>query len=143
MYRRLRDLQKSIVIFSNGAVWTRNASLLKTNIRALMGPYGPQPGPGPNPDWAPTRARASMELPCLRSDSKSRTVMSLSGLKWNHLTSLACTWHQSASLGLTWNNSRSHGLAVILFSEIDLGALGLTWIRLITLGTTRAHMSSL
>ena len=33
-------------------------------IRALwahkgpMGPYGPQPGPGPNPDWAPTRARA-------------------------------------------------------------------------------------
>ena len=22
-----------------------------------MGPYGPQPGPGPNPDWAPTRAR--------------------------------------------------------------------------------------
>ena len=20
-----------------------------------MGPYGPQPGPGPNPDWAPTR----------------------------------------------------------------------------------------
>ena len=23
-----------------------------------MGPYGPQPGPGPNPDWAPTRARA-------------------------------------------------------------------------------------
>ena len=25
-----------------------------------MGPYGPQPGPGPNPDWAPTRARASI-----------------------------------------------------------------------------------
>ena len=24
-------------------------------IRAHMGPYGPQPGPGPNPDWAPTR----------------------------------------------------------------------------------------
>ena len=23
-----------------------------------MGPYGPQPGPGPNPDWVPTRARA-------------------------------------------------------------------------------------
>ena len=23
--------------------------------RADMGPYGPQPGPGPNPDWAPTR----------------------------------------------------------------------------------------
>ena len=23
-----------------------------------MGPYGPQPGPGPNPDWAPTRALA-------------------------------------------------------------------------------------
>ena len=22
-----------------------------------MGPYGPQPGPGPNPDWAPSRAR--------------------------------------------------------------------------------------
>ena len=22
-----------------------------------MGPYGPQPGPGPNRDWAPTRAR--------------------------------------------------------------------------------------
>ena len=21
-----------------------------------MGPYGPQPGPGPNPDWAPTRS---------------------------------------------------------------------------------------
>ena len=26
-------------------------------IRAHKGPYGPQPGPGPNPDWAPTRAR--------------------------------------------------------------------------------------
>ena len=24
-------------------------------IRVHMGPYGPQPGPGPNPDWAPTR----------------------------------------------------------------------------------------
>ena len=24
-------------------------------IRAYMGLYGPQPGPGPNPDWAPTR----------------------------------------------------------------------------------------
>ena len=24
-------------------------------IRAHMGPYGPQPGQGPNPDWAPTR----------------------------------------------------------------------------------------
>ena len=28
-------------------------------IWAHKGPYGPQPGPGPNPDWAPTRARAS------------------------------------------------------------------------------------
>ena len=39
------DLHRSVLIFSNGAVWTRNASLLKTNIRALMGPYGPLPGP--------------------------------------------------------------------------------------------------
>ena len=61
MSRRLRDLQNSVLILSNGAVWTRNASLLKTNIRAHMGPYGPQPGPGPNPDWAPTRARAYVE----------------------------------------------------------------------------------
>ena len=42
------DLQNSILILSNGAVWTLNASLLKTNIRALMGPYGPQPGPARN-----------------------------------------------------------------------------------------------
>ena len=28
-----------------------------------MGPYGLQPGPGPNPDWAPTRARAAVVIP--------------------------------------------------------------------------------
>ena len=27
--------------------------------RTHLGPYGPQPGPGSNPDWAPTRARAN------------------------------------------------------------------------------------
>ena len=47
MSRRLRDLRNSVLILSNGAVWTRNVSLLKKNIRAHMGPYGPQPGPGP------------------------------------------------------------------------------------------------
>ena len=103
--RHLRDLQKSIVILSNRAVWTQEVTFLmktrppkecrsdvwflgfeevgdvetlprspeihryfvkrsrlnpkcnifeKKNIRAHMGPYGPQPGPGPNPDWAPT-----------------------------------------------------------------------------------------
>ena len=30
--RRLRDLQKSIVILSNGAIWTRNVSLLKKTL---------------------------------------------------------------------------------------------------------------
>ena len=30
--RRLRDLQKSIVILSNGAIWTRNVSLLKNTL---------------------------------------------------------------------------------------------------------------
>ena len=25
-----------------------------------MGPYGSQPGPGPNQDWAPTQARAGV-----------------------------------------------------------------------------------
>ena len=38
MSRRLRDLRNSILILSNGAVWTRNVTLLKTNIRAHMGP---------------------------------------------------------------------------------------------------------
>ena len=30
--RRLRDLQKSIVILSNGAVWTRNVTLLMKTL---------------------------------------------------------------------------------------------------------------
>ena len=44
--------------------WTKSPDLVMSGpvqkdpygpIRAHVGPYGPQPGPGPNPDWAPTR----------------------------------------------------------------------------------------
>ena len=36
---------------------------IKCNIfnKKHKGPYGPQPGPGPNPDWAPTRTGAPNE----------------------------------------------------------------------------------
>ena len=40
-----------------------------------MGPYGPQPGPGPNPDWAPTRARAYLMLSVVPRNCKNAAIL--------------------------------------------------------------------
>ena len=72
-------MQNHYEIWSKYHLWTRNVAdwskspdLVMSGpvqedpygpIRAHKGPYdpyGPQPGPGPNPDWAPTRARKAV-----------------------------------------------------------------------------------
>ena len=41
--------------------------------RAHMGPYGPQPGPGPNPDWAPCSFLTSSNIACIQEQGRQTT----------------------------------------------------------------------
>ena len=68
-------MQNHYVISSKYHFWTRNVPnwtkspdlvmsgpVQEDPYGPHMGPYGPQPGPGPNPDWAPTRPGPESEV---------------------------------------------------------------------------------